>query len=105
MTDPLTIVQDKIRCYRKIEYLLKKYSQITPDPRCLEFIVNGDANSVSDWFKRKLLSDLDSLTLSDLREKAAILRVTPVWGLNKQTLILRILEKLDESRNGEKETE
>ena len=97
-------VQDKIKEYRRILYLLKKYPTIKLDIKCIQAIKDGDSNYVNNWFHTKALNNLDSMTLKELRDKAALLRVYPIWGRPKSSLILAIMDKENESCKSEEVT-
>lgn len=97
----IDLVREKIKAFRRIEYILSKpeHAMIIPDQGCKDAIIRGDAEFVASWYRQRLMNDLDSLSLKDLRDRAAILRVNPIWGLSKAQLIIRIMEKQRDSES------
>lgn len=94
-------VEDKLQHYRRIKYLLSKpeFQGITV-PEGL--IGHGDSNRIYEYLKTTL--GLEELTVANLREKAAILRVMPIFGLTKSQLISKIREKQDELAKSQKQS-
>lgn len=89
MYDIVAEVRNKMSNYQAILYLLLKPDssmKFNRDPQLLEAIANGDIDFVRNWFR----SDLDSLTLNELRDLAQRSGVRPVYGKSKAQLIMEI---------------
>jgi hypothetical protein len=95
----LTLVEEKLYHFRRIKYLLTKpeFSDIVVP---LELIEKGDSGNIEKYLKNQV--GLESFTIVELRDRAAILRVMPIFGLSKSQLIQRIREKQRELGKGEK---
>lgn len=68
----------------------------------LELIEKGDSNEVEKYLKIQV--GLDSFNMKELRDRAAILRVYPIFGLCKSELIRKIREKQNEQVTAKKES-
>lgn len=94
LTHVLIQVRRRIADHQAILYILRKpenQRKFNPDPQLLKAIESGDTSFVRNWFR----GDLDSLSLSELRDAAKRCGVVPVFGKTKSELILAILEKQD----------
>jgi hypothetical protein len=89
MLSALVLVGHKLYHYRRIEYLLKK-REFAGMNVPLELIEKGDSDALEEHLKAQL--GLESFTIAELRDRAAILRISPIFGVSKATLILRIRE-------------
>jgi len=98
----LTLVEQKLYHYRRIKYLLCK-PEFAGIEVPLELIEKGDSDGIEKYLKERL--GLESFTIAELREKAAVLRVSPIFGLSKAELILKIREKQRELANCKEESE
>jgi hypothetical protein len=88
----MRIIEDKLTNLRRIKYLLLKHKDIDiPD----ELLERANFEEIKQYLKMSI--GVDSLTINELRDRAAILRITPIWGLTKTQLILAIIRKQDES--------
>lgn len=94
-------VEVKLQKYRRIKYLLGK-----PEFSGIEvpqtFIDSADDDGIYEYLKQSL--GLEELTIASLRDRAAVLRIMPIFGLSKSQLITKIREKESESSNCKKET-
>ena len=94
-------VEDILQRYRRIRYILSK-----PEFEGIEvpqaLIDKGDADGILEYLKQYL--GLEDLTIATLRERAAVLRIIPVFGLSKSELIEKIREKERELATRKKET-
>lgn len=85
-------VRNKISNYQAILYILSKSdspAKFNRDPQLLAAISSGDIEFVRRWFK----SDLDSLSLPELRDLARREGVRPVYGKSRSTLICDIMDR------------
>lgn len=89
MLSALTLVERKLYHYRRIEYLLKK-REFTGMDIPLDLIEKGDSDALEKHLRDQL--GLESFTIAELRDRAAILRITPIFGVSKSDLIMRIRE-------------
>jgi hypothetical protein len=89
MLSALVLVERKLYHYRRIEYLLKK-REFAGMQVPLDMIEKGDSDALERHLKDQL--GLESFTIAELRDRAAILRITPIFGVAKADLILRIRE-------------
>ena len=92
MYDVIAGVRQRIADHQAILYLLCKpdsFVKFERDPQLLNAIESGDIDFVRKWFK----TDLDSLSLSELRDLARREGVRPVYGKSRAVLILEIMEK------------
>jgi hypothetical protein len=90
-------VEEILQRYRRIRYLLSKpefEGIVVPQ----DLIDKGDADGIYEYLKRHL--GLEDLTIAALRERAAVLRIMPIFGLSKSQLIEKIREKESESAKG-----
>lgn len=86
----LTLVEQKLYHYRRIKYMLSKPEFdgiVVPQ----ELIEKADSDGIHEYLKRYL--GLEELTIATLRDRAAVLRIMPVFGLSKSELISKIREK------------
>ena len=91
MYSTIAEVRNRISNHQAILYLLTKpdsYLKFSRDPQLLEAIEKGDIDFVRDWFR----TDLDSLTLNELRNLAQRSGVKPVYGKSKAQLILEVMD-------------
>lgn len=98
MYHTIAVVRNKISDYQAILYLLTKpdsYMKFERDPQLMEAIVSGDIEYVRNWFK----TDLDSLSLAELRDLAQREGVRPVYGKSKATLIMEIMDQRQRRTN------
>ena len=94
MYDLIAQVRNKISDYQAILYLLTKPDSLVKfnrDPQLAAAVLSGDIDYVRRWFK----TDLDSLSLAELRNLARKKGVRPVYGKSRANLILEILSKDD----------
>ncbi len=88
-------VEEQLRKWRRIKYLLTRFSSIQVSDA---MIVRGNPDEIELFIKKQM--DLETFTLKELRDGAAVLRITPIWGLSKYQLIESIQNEL--SRREEK---
>lgn len=97
----LKLVELKLHHYRRIKYMLSKpefQGIVVPQ----ELIDNADSDGIQEYLKRYL--GLEELTIASLRDRAAVLRIMPVFGLSKSELITRIREKESELAKSKTDT-
>lgn len=95
----LTLVEQKLYHWRRIKYLLSKPEFISIEVP-IELMERGDSDDIYEYLKKQV--GLDSLTIAELRDRAAVLRISPIFGLSKSELILKIMEKQNEPCSNQK---